>query len=222
MVVGMHRSGTSFLTGSLQLAGLELGKHSTWNPHNQRGNRENADIVQLHDEILQARGFAWDNPPANIVEWTEGEQAKARQIIAEYPLATHWGFKDPRSVLVVEGWQQLLPSISYVGIFRHPSAVAASLWARGEMPRETAYELWLNYNRRLLKLYRQNAFPVLCFDESETDLLPKLDKVIENLGLQTNPAERFFTNELKHHETAEEALPETLAALYSELKSIAQ
>ena len=51
-VLGMHRSGTSALIGSLQAAGLHLGKHNTWNAHNLKGNRENNDIVQLHEELL--------------------------------------------------------------------------------------------------------------------------------------------------------------------------
>lgn len=221
MVVGMHRSGTSFLTGSLQQAGLELGKHSTWNPHNQRGNRENADIVKLHDDILQARGFAWDKPPAHQIEWTEEENSRARAIIRDYRKTPHWGFKDPRSALVVEGWQTLLPTLNFVGIFRHPTAVAESLRMRGNMPREQAYTLWLAYNQRLIALYRQKAFPVLCFDDPEALLLPKLDKVIQNIGLSPNTTERFFTHDLKHHESVDEPLPTALATLYAELKSIA-
>ena len=53
-ILGMHRSGTSCLTGSLQEAGLELGEHHTWNPYNRKGNRENQDFVDLHDAILAA------------------------------------------------------------------------------------------------------------------------------------------------------------------------
>lgn len=222
MVVGMHRSGTSFLTGSLQQAGLELGKHSTWNPHNQRGNRENADIVKLHDDILEARGFAWDKPPTSQIEWTHEENSRAVTIIRDYRKTPHWGFKDPRSALVVEGWQKLIPGLTFVGIFRHPTAVAESLRMRGNMPRELAFGLWLAYNQRLMRLYRQKAFPVLCFDEPEAVLLSKLDNLTQEIGLTPNTAERFFTNELKHHESLDEPLPSPLASLYAELKSIAR
>ena len=62
-ILGMHRSGTSCLTGSLQEAGLSLGDCHTWNPHNLRGNRENQAFVDLHDDILKANHGAWDAPP---------------------------------------------------------------------------------------------------------------------------------------------------------------
>jgi len=41
-ILGMHRSGTSCLAGSLQELGLYLGEVYDQNPHNPRGNRENA------------------------------------------------------------------------------------------------------------------------------------------------------------------------------------
>ena len=55
-VLGMHRSGTSCLVGSLQKAGLHLGKHHTWNRYNRKGNRENQDIVDLNRAVLEFSG----------------------------------------------------------------------------------------------------------------------------------------------------------------------
>ena len=217
MVVGMHRSGTSFLTGSLQESGLELGKFSAWNPHNLKGNRENLDIVAFNDAVLAARGFAWDNPPTHVIEWTEAERSKARELIADYEGVARWGFKDPRALLLVEGWQQLLPELRFVGIFRHPTAVAQSLAARGGMPQEQAFALWLAYNKRLLALYRKARFPLLCFDEAEAVLHRKLDAVLDELGLEPPTEERFFSAELKHHEQVSQPLPSELQKLYREL-----
>lgn len=217
MVVGMHRSGTSFLTGSLQQAGLELGKFSAWNPHNLKGNRENLDIVAFSDEVLAARGCAWDAPPKQPIVWSEAEYAKARELIAEYDGVPRWGFKDPRALLLVEGWQHLLPDLRFVGIFRHPTAVAQSLAARGGMPQDQAFALWLAYNKRLLSLYRQARFPLLCFDEDEAVLHRKLDVVLGELGLTSVVEERFFSPELKHHQQVRQPLPSELQKLYREL-----
>lgn len=224
MVVGMHRSGTSFLTGSLQQAGLELGKHSTWNPHNLKGNRENLDIVAFHDRVLAARGFAWDNPPDSPVRWTDSEYAEARELIDGYRDVPRWGFKDPRAVLLIEGWQELLPSLGYIGIFRHPVSVARSLDARGGMPREQAFAIWSAYNRRLLTLHSQVPFPVLCFDEDEKALHDKLNLVLVENGLQLLPDDRFFSAELRHHgdSTDDAELPAEVAALYQQLQAIAR
>lgn len=219
MVVGMHRSGTSFLTGSLQQAGLELGKFSAWNPHNLKGNRENLDIVAFNDSVLAARGAAWDNPPKGRVLWSEAEKVRAQELIAEYDGALRWGFKDPRTLLLLDGWWELLPDLQFVGIFRHPTAVAQSLNARGGMPQEHAFTLWQAYNQRLLDLHKQVAFPLLCFDEDEGVLHSKLDTVLQELQLDSEGQgqERFFSAELKHHARQEQALPGALEHLYRQL-----
>lgn len=222
MVVGMHRSGTSFLTGSLQQAGLELGKFSAWNPHNLKGNRENLDIVAFNDGVLAARGFAWDNPPTTSVRWTEAEKARAEALIAEYDGAPRWGFKDPRTLLLIEDWQTMLPNLCFVGIFRHPTAVAQSLDARGGMPQAKAFALWQAYNQRLLDLHRQNPFPILCFDEDETVLHRKLDAVLQELGLEVLDNEWFFSAELKHHGQLQQALPAPLEQVYQQLRACAR
>lgn len=222
MVVGMHRSGTSFLTGSLQQAGLELGKHSAWNPHNLKGNRENQDIVAFHDEVLAARGCAWDNPPPTQIIWTVEERRRAEALMDGYRDVPRWGFKDPRALLMVEGWQQLLPELRFVGIFRHPTAVAQSLAARGGMSEVQALALWQAYNLRLLRLYQQAAFPLLCFDEDEAQLHEKLDAVLLETGLEPLLGERFFSAELKHHVRVEQPLPQDVDAIYQELRACAR
>lgn len=217
MVVGMHRSGTSFLTGSLQQAGLELGKYSAWNPHNLKGNRENQDIVEFHDQVLAARGYAWDRPPTTPIVWSRAEQDAAQALIDQYQGAPHWGFKDPRSLLMVDCWQALLPNLRFIGIFRHPTAVAQSLHARGGMPEAQALELWYAYNQQLLALYRKAPFALLCFDEDEACLHTKLDQLLPSFGLNPLGAERFFAAELKHHQQLDAQLPQQLQRLYQTL-----
>lgn len=222
MVVGMHRSGTSFLTGSLQQAGLELGQHSAWNPHNTKGNRENQAIVAFHDALLARHGYAWDTPPQEPLSWTEKEQAQARKLINKYRGVPHWGFKDPRALLLVDGWLTLLPNLQFVGIFRHPQAVARSLDARGGMPQEQAFALWKAYNKRLLDLYEFTPFPLLCFDEDEHLLSEKLDQLLPELGLEPLAQDRFFSAELKHHQPEMTELPAELDNMYQSLRSLAR
>ena len=219
MIVGMHRSGTSFLTGSLQQAGLELGSHSAWNPHNLKGNRENQDIVSFHDRVLAAHGASWDRPPGGAVQWSAQETAEARELVAGYRALPLWGFKDPRGLLLVHGWRKVLPALRFVGIFRHPAAVAQSLAARGGMPANQALELWNAYNLRLLALHEQVRFPLLCFDEDEPILHAKLAQMLHALGLAPAAGERFFSSELRHHGQLDVALPADIAALLKELRA---
>ncbi len=208
IVLGMHRSGTSFLTGSLQLAGLDLGRHSTADKYNTKGNRENADIVAFHNAVLTARGHAWNDPPSGAVIWTEEERARAATLLAAYDQTGPWGFKDPRTLLMLGSWQALCPDARYVGIFRSPVAVARSLGTRFKMPEMQAFALWETYNRHLLAQHAAAPFPLFSFDEDEAVLHAKLNAVLPGFGLAPLTQEVFFSPDLKHHDSPPEMVPE--------------
>jgi hypothetical protein len=214
----MHRSGTSFLVGSLQQHGLFLGKHHTYNKFNLRGNRENQDIWDLHDAILSGSGGSWDVPPAEV-EWRTGHFDRAREILAEYAEHPVWGFKDPRTLLTLKGWRELVPDLELVGIFRHPLRVADSLRRRNDMPLEQSLGLWLEYNRRLLEASTERPFPILSFDEAAPALRAKLLEVVERLGLSPESTEDpFFAEELRQADHGVGPLPEDVESLYETLR----
>jgi hypothetical protein len=218
----MHRSGTSCLTGSLQEAGLQLGDCHTWNPFNLKGNRENQAFVDLNDAVLEANGGSWDHPPVAAVTWSEQHLAMGRELLAAHAHMPLMGFKDPRTLLVLEGWKQLQPRMEFVGIFRHPNAVAASLQRRSKMARREALALWHAYNKRLLQQYREAPFPVLCFDYPEPEFQQQLGGVIDTLGLQRPQSEQlFYDDELKNFDRQSGAhLPLKVWHLYRRLRAI--
>ena len=215
-VLGMHRSGTSCLTGSLQDAGLYLGNCHTWNPHNLKGNRENQEFVDLHDAILAANDSAWDRPPRKIVWRTEDEQ-KAKTLLASYNKVPVLGFKDPRTLLLLDGWKRVYPGLQFVGIVRHPDAVAGSLLIRNAMPRDAALVLWCRYNRILYKEYRRDPFPILCFDDEEDVFHQKLDRVVAQMDLNGEVIEqRFYDSALKTNSFCQRRLPWRVRRLYGQ------
>src|SRR2546430_4861601 len=121
----MHRSGTSCLTGTLGEAGVFLGEVSTKNRFNPKGNRENQRILSLHQELLQANGGNWDDPPERV-RWSDEHRAMRDAIIASYAGKKIWGFKDPRALFTLDGWREALPQIELAGIVRDPVSVARS------------------------------------------------------------------------------------------------
>lgn len=224
IVLGMHRSGTSCLTGSLQQAGLALGEFSEWNPHNLKGNRENTEIMQLNEKVLNANAASWDSPPRKA-KWPPVFQMEAKKILeknAEFP---YWGFKDPRTLFTLDGWLALGIHPSYIGIFRHPNAVANSLLKRSgdAMSKSQALQLWYAYNKRLLQLYKCDRFPLLCFDWPEEDFHRALDKALLGAGL-TPPSdgERFYTQELVNQSSDDTPLPWRVQRLYDRLRKISE
>ncbi len=217
----MHRSGTSCVTGSLQQAGLNLGDCHTWNPHNKKGNRENQSFVDLNDSILESNDGAWDLPPKKVL-WNADQLERARELLQDNFGESPLGFKDPRTLLVVDGWKQVFPEIQFVGVVRHPYAVAQSLQKRSDMPAEKALSLWFSYNRILLGEYKKRAFPILCFDDEEAVFHTKLIRVAKTLDLtRESDEQRFYDKQLRTSNSnspqLEKPLPWKLKRLYSRL-----
>ncbi len=132
IILGMHRSGTSSLTGILEKAGVYLGKVFTSNPFNLKGNRENARIMELHNDLLEYNKSAWDNPPFSSLLWPEHSKKERDNILLDYKNIPLWGFKDPRTLLTLDGWLEVLPNVSFAAIFRHPVSVMESLRSRNK------------------------------------------------------------------------------------------
>jgi hypothetical protein len=220
-VLGMHRSGTSALVGSLQQRSLFLGRHSRHNLYNLRGNRENPDVVVLNEDILKRSGGSWRAPPA-AVEWAPDHVERGIAILGELSEHPVWGFKDPRTLLTLDGWLQLVPDLEFVGVFRHPARVARSLASRPKLPVEDPVELWRSHNARLLEVHRRSAFPIVCFDDDSDVLARNFNRVAELLGLApATEEEPFFTDDLRGVDAEPVELPADVRLLYEELRAIA-
>lgn len=243
IILGMHRSGTSCLAGSLQQAGLVLGDVYTENPYNKKGNREHPELMQLHEAVLTDSGGAWHRPPAEV-QWRDSHRRQRDVFIRRFAGVPRWGFKDPRALLLLEGWREVFPKAQFVGTVRHPMAVAESLHGRspnlGEP--EDFVALWAEYQRRLLALWRDRPFPVVNFDHDDAAYRKSLTRVLKELGLQEGLRSRmrrlgparalagrlsgsepaFFDPALRtHRRQGYEGLPEDVVRLYEELQAIA-
>ena len=84
IVLGMHRSGTSLLTGSLEAAGLYLGEVNNEAPFNRKGNKENESIRELNDALLERNGAAWNRPPNGQAQWSGADEEWSRSLISSY------------------------------------------------------------------------------------------------------------------------------------------
>jgi hypothetical protein len=221
LILGMHRSGTSCLTGQLEEAGVWLGEVRRSSVHNAKGNRENPEIMNLNEAVLGDNGGAWDSPPAGPVQWSAPRLAERDRILAGYPADRVWGFKDPRTLFTLEGWRAALPGARLVGTVRHPLAVARSLNARSGMPLEDGLALWTRYNRRLLDIAEREDVPILSFDAPAPRYAAATMALIESLGIaRSAAAPDFFAENLRHHCASDDIpLPAATAALHAALQA---
>jgi hypothetical protein len=154
-----------------------------------------------------------------VVEWQPEHVERARQVLAEHAGQPVWGFKDPRTLLTLEGWRRLLPDLELVGIFRHPLRAAQSLQVRNQLPLEAGIALWKTYNERLVALHDREPFPIVSFDEEPDVLEVKLRAAGEALGLGPAPSgEPFFTDELRNAPAEGDSVPADVEALYQDLR----
>lgn len=219
-VVGMHRSGTSWLAGSLQEKGLELGEVSTRDPHNERGNRESAVLMEIHEGVLHDNGGSWKRPVFPCRWSAERSAALAAHCAAMDAAYAAWGFKDPRSLFVLDEWRRLRGSLSCVGIYRHPLAVAKSLAARSErFDEDRSVKLWCAYNERLVEEVAARPFPLLRFDVPPDRLAAGLAAASRDLGLpKAEQGSAFFSEKLVHHDPADLPVPKAARKLWDELE----
>jgi hypothetical protein len=217
-VLGMHRSGTSLLTGILSLLGVDLGPEQQRMPpddYNPRGYWEHGGITSLNDEILGRLGGTWDEPPAFPPAWESAaalddlKQRALKMLQDSFAGAGTWGWKDPRNCLTLPFWQQLLPDMRYIVCLRNPVDVALSLERRDRFPVQKSSRLWLTYSSSAL-MYSKGRRRLFVFHEDIMgDCIGELRRVAAFLGKPGRAGQAdaqgavraFVEKDLQHYRT---------------------
>ena len=222
-VLGMHRSGTSAVTGMLADLGIELGPVSERNRFNPRGNREIRQLNRLHERILERSGGSWWQPPERVrVRSADRRRRDEILVRIEGPVVA---VKDPRMLLCLELWRDL--DLRSIGVIRNPVAVRRSLEhrarERGERHPQLSSEdweaLWIAYNRALLEEHSRRPFPIVDFERTD-ELDAQVRAALRHWDVEPAGDSSFFEGELVSEASADwraaVASPEALA-LWDEL-----
>lgn len=235
LVLGMHRSGTSAVTGALALRGVYLGQDlMPPGPDNPKGFWEHAGVVAIHERLLEALDRCWDDLRAMPAGWlSHPATAQARDNLrallqAEFGGQPLWAVKDPRLCRLLPLWLPLLEELgvaaSAVVVARDPREVAASLEARNQWPQALSRELWLRHVAGAL--LDSAALPrcVLAYPRLLADPMGGIDALFDALDLHPpapapETAERlraFVSAGDRHHDASEAVAPgwEVAVALY--------
>lgn len=220
-ILGMHRSGTSCLAGCLERCGLYLGDVRRAGRFNARGYYELRSVERLHDQILGLNRAAWHRPPQRVQVHPYHRQA-LEEIADQLSRQRHCGLKDPRLVLLLDTWLELVaPPRTLVATFRHPLAVAQSLARRNGIPEEVGLKLWLHYNAILIRRHQAEPFPIVEFDLSNIEAYCRTVAALAlELGLSPKLSQLrlFVSRELDHHPTADVAVPSACREAYAYLQ----
>lgn len=156
MVLGMHRSGTSALAGTIALAGCDAPRTlMEKNENNEKGYFESAAIWDLHNRILHTIGISWDDWFGLDDGWLRSPQGETLLGEAVAMLEQEFGhsrlfvFKDPRICRLNAFWAEALARFGarplYILTHRNPVEVAASLNRRDDLHPHFGQLLWLRY-----------------------------------------------------------------------------
>ena len=132
-LAGMHRSGTSVIAHWLFQSGFAMGtdllEAASSNP---KGHFEDKEFLELHRQDLLAKGlhdsglYGVEGP----LRLSVSSKERASQMLEKRRSLECWGWKEPRTVLYLDHWKQILPQLKVVGVFREPEYVAQSLYRR--------------------------------------------------------------------------------------------
>jgi hypothetical protein len=160
LVVGMHRSGTSAVTGALGHLGLAVPpQDDRWEPSEDNPEHWESRALSLYsDVLLEQLGGTWDRPPDPDLGWESdpdltvdklGDPSEPASDAFPNPGPLVW--KDPRTCLLLPYWLAHLPQpVAAVFIWRSPLSVARSLQARDRTHLADGVALWERYNRSAL------------------------------------------------------------------------
>ncbi|GAB5455986.1 MAG: hypothetical protein Hens2KO_22150 [Henriciella sp.] len=221
-ILGMHRSGTSALAGTLRSLGVEFGQVlDNGIRFNPKGLQEAPSILYMQEDLLVKNGGAWHTPPTKV-QWQPMHKAVRDLFIESRASMPVWAFKDPRTLLTLDGWLEALPDLDCVGIFRHPAEVAVSIHKRNEFPIAKCMAIWCAYNQKLLDYHATENFPVIEFVGDPNAMENGFNKMIDALGLGTEaPQATFFDADMKHQDRPEIDLPGHALEIYGALQALA-
>jgi len=242
LVIGMHRSGTSALTGVLRLLGVDLGENLLpANEANVRGYWEHADIYDVHERLLATLGTAWADPLPLLDDWWEQEDVEPfrqelRSIIRrDFAQSDCWAVKDPRLWKLLPLWKDLLAELdvspAVIIPVRNPAEIVGSLGVRDQFGSGRTYRLWLNHVLCTEAKTRDCPRVFTTYDQLLADWRITIGRIADALDIHwprrpddmADQIGEFLSSDLRHHNVHEapeqkvQGMPSLAESTYSHL-----
>lgn len=218
VVLGMHRSGTSALTGLLGILGCDQSPEQyPGSKDNEKGYFESIQLNQLNEALLASAGSYWDDWLEFPQSWLDSPKAeefsqRAQDVVREeFGSSRLFIFKDPRVCRMVPYWQSNFErtgiSVRYIVTLRNPLEVAASLHRRDKMNPYLGYLLWLRHaldaeagSRGALRTFTSYTHIMQNWTKAVEKIQQDLHITLPKFSLHIAPeVEAFLTQGLRHH-----------------------
>jgi hypothetical protein len=230
IVLGMHRSGTSMLSGLLVTGlGYHVGEPLIGGAFdNEKGFFELLDVVLQNDVFMNSQKVWWSSNVLNYDNQKAAEIVKLGGSAFEHgrqalkflndPQNIPWLQKDPRMCITLPTWLPLLhtePAVLFT--YRHPMEVAHSLIKReASFTMDHALRLWVVYNMRALQNSQHLCRVYTSNDDVLNSPLEEVQRVSDELTRQCQvprpphiltqeQVNKFVDTSLQHNKKAADA-----------------
>lgn len=241
VVLGMHRSGTSSIAGSLvALGATPPATLMRPMPDNPLGFWESDRIMHLNDGILAAAGSDWKDwrsVDPLLLEGPTGQDfvnEAIEALLSEFGGADAMVLKDPRICRIYPFWRTALQSAGFEPIVilpvRHPDKVARSLNERNGLPMEHGWYLWLRHVLDAERDSRDDRRMIATFDSFAANWPERFASLAALSGVDlamTDPdalaeATRFWARDVPSASVApdDSALPELVAQAWKTFQAM--
>ncbi|MGP7735210.1 sulfotransferase domain-containing protein [Oceanimonas smirnovii] len=214
IVLGMHRSGTSALTGTLEKIGIMLPQ-DLWpaQEDNPKGFFEGRRVIDINERLLASNGSNYDDTrfDTKISEESIAQHLDETKkfLQEEFSYSKCFALKDPRMCITFPLWERALLEleidIKVVIPYRNPFEVARSLKKRNNFSTEKSLLLWAKHillAEKYSRKYKRHFISFNSLMNNTADSLPELAKfagVELSQSAVTTVQEQFLDPTLKHH-----------------------
>lgn len=217
IVLGMHRSGTSALTGVLARVGCDLPKtEMPTNDSNAKGFYESHEVYRVNNALLASTGSSWQDWQPLSPNWARSSRAEefkdaiAQVFADEFGTSRFFALKDPRICRLFPFWEPVVREagceIVVIHTHRNPLEVAQSLQNRKKLPLTTGMMVWLRYVLDAEAASRNHPRSFTSFGRLMQNWKREIDQIETDLGLvfprrslhSATEIDDFLTSDLKH------------------------
>jgi len=207
IITGMGRSGTSLVTGLLQMCGLYLGNNLLLpRKDNPKGFFEDLEFLAINREMFALNsngGGGGQKPPKEIKVLPDKLITQMKQFIDNWPKNKIVGWKDPRACITIRIWKKFIePEKLKVVIVRRPySEIANSLNTRHNMNKITGLKLCKIYYHAIDENLSEIDYVNTFYHNYFKDWIRELKMVSDFIGLEIpkNKIESFIDIKLWHN-----------------------
>ncbi|WP_185858937.1 sulfotransferase domain-containing protein [Vreelandella nanhaiensis] len=214
LILGMHRSGTSAVTGALEKLGVSLPQ-DLWpaQDDNPKGFFEGRRVIEINELILKESGSSYDDTrfqkhlTNDLIE--KYLDRTKRLIEEEFSYSKIFALKDPRMCVTFPLWERALKEleieIKVILPYRNPFEVARSLKSRNDFSTDKSLLIWVKHVLYAEKYSRSYSRYFLSFNSLLTNAEEEITKIANFIGVKAESSSigevrsNFLEKELKHH-----------------------